>query len=147
MPRGGPRLGAGRKKNGTNVLNAQKRHALAKFNDRLEEIESIQLLRPEEILLRVANNLPRPDGAAWTALELDAAKALLPYSIAKPASVNIHHVQRTDIRQHTDEELEQIAHSGRSGAGTYSAAQSPFLTVGMVRDSASADGDDTGEAP
>ena len=145
MPRGGPRLGAGRKKNGTNVLNAQKRHALGKFNDRLDEIESIQLLRPEEILLRVANNLPRPDGAAWTALELDAAKALLPYSIAKPASVSIHHVERREIDQYTDEELERIAFSGRSSTGTFSASESPFLPLGLVRESLVSDGDETGE--
>ena len=149
MPRGGARKGAGRKKDSSNAFTAQKRAALQRFNDKLDEAEvtPMKLLRPEEILFMICNGMPRPDGQPWTPMQYSAAVALIPYSIAKPASVQIHQVQRSDSRQFSDEELERIAFQGPSSAGNFAAAQSPLLPDVLVRGSTGADGDETGEAP
>jgi hypothetical protein len=148
MPRGGFRLGAGRKAGGGNTTGANyataKSKALIQFN---AVINASDLLRPEEILLRVANGIPNPDGGPWSPDVIDAAKALLPYSLAKPASVSIHHVTRTDRRQYTDEELERIADTGSRGGGTFSSTESPLLLAGVVRNRVGTDGPEAGEAP
>ena len=149
MPQGGARPGAGRKKGSSNVFNAQKKQALQRFNDKLDAADTVpfKLLRPEDILFRIANGLPRPDNQPWTTLQYQAACALVPYSIAKPASVQIHQVQRTDARTYTDEELLRIIDGGGGGGGIFGASQSPLLTAGVVSDSVGPFGDETGEAP
>lgn len=152
MPRGGARQGAGRKKGGSNKLTKQKIGALQRFNDKLDEVERVEpdafkLLRPEEILFRVANGLPRPDGLEWTPMQLRAAEVLVPYSIAKPASVQIHHVQRSDSRQFTDEELERIAHAGSGSTGTFAASESPLFPSGLGLCGPGTARDEAGEAP
>ena len=141
MPRGGARPGAGRKKVGA----LTRPEALKKFNEAMASSDT--LLRPEEILFRVANGISSPDGDPWTAAEVDAAKALLPYSIAKPASVSINHVTRTDIRQHTDAELEHIVNKRTSGGGTFAASESPLFIIDVQRGNTSPDGAEAGEAP
>ena len=148
MAQGGARLGAGRKKGSSNVFNAQKREALKRFNDKLDAAESVpfKLLRPEDILFRIANGLPRPDGKDWTALQYQAACSLVPYSIAKPASVQIHQVQRTDARTYTDEELLRIIDGSGGGSGIFGASQSPLLTAGVVSDSPGDAWDEASEA-
>ena len=142
-------MGAGRKKGSSNVFNAQKREALKRFNDKLDAAETVpfKLLRPEDILFRIANGLPRPDGKNWTALQYQAACSLVPYSIAKPASVQIHQVQRTDARTYTDEELLRIIDGGTGSSGIFGASQSPLLALDLVPDSTGPLGDEAGEAP
>ena len=153
MPRGGARQGAGRKKGGSNKLTKQKIDALQRFNDKLDdaekvvEAETFRLMRPEEILFLVSNGLPRPDGGEWTPMQLRAAEVLIPYSIAKPASVQIHHVQRSDSRQFTDEELERIANTGGSSQGAFAAAESPLFLDGLGLLGTGTGGDDPGETP
>lgn len=140
MPRGGVREGAGRKK----PVVPTKVQALRAFNAALGE--TAELMRPEEILLRAANNLQSPDGTPWTQAQIDAAKALLPYSIAKPASVAIHHVTRTDTRQFTDAELEHIANRGTGSGGAFATTESPLLITSVVRNGPGPDGADASSA-
>jgi hypothetical protein len=151
MARGGARPGSGRPKGTEAKFSGKMREQLREFNDRMNGEADLpgsvnRLMRPEEIILRVANGLKAPGNKEFTPIQFQAAVALLPYSIAKPASVSIHHVQRTDIRQYTDEELERIANTGSGGGGTFTASESPLLTLDMVRDRSSPDGDEAGEA-
>lgn len=154
--RGGKRTGAGRPKGTEKKFTSQMRHQLHRFNDRMEaetgESDDLpgsvtRLMRPEEIILRISNGMKQPNGQPFTSLQFQAAQALLPYSIAKPASVSIHHVQRTDSRQYTDEELERIANASRGSNGTFAAAESPLLALDVVRDGDATDGSETSEAP
>lgn len=155
MARGGKRPGSGRPKGTEAKFTKDMRTQLVRFNERMEGEEgddvdlpgsASRLMRPEEILLRVSNGMKQPNGKDFSSIQFQAAVALLPYSIAKPASVSIHHVARTDSRQFTDDELERIADSGRSGAGTFAASESPLLTTSMVRGGFGALGDEAGEA-
>ena len=152
MPSGGPRKGAGRPKASSNAFTLQKQRALHRFNDKLDDVEKLRIedvkpalktFRPEEILFMVANGMPNPNtGRAFSAEQVQAASVLIPYSIAKPASVQIHQVQRLESRQYSDEELERIAFATGGSGGAFAAAESPLFPTRLLSGSAETDGDD-----